>query len=427
MVLARSFDHILTEPIDVSGLRAVVVSAPEQVDTHQRAYVDTELEGHTVRLRARWIAEAEPIAYGAVLRLTGSAQPPRQDSSFDERGFLLAHAAAGTFQVNRLERSSEVAGVAVLRSIHTIRSWLLDRLYRALPPPERQIVSGILLGQRSGLDDRIETAVRATGTTHLLVASGSNVAIIAVILLSVLGVWLSRRWTAGIVMAVLLAFVVITGADASIIRATTFFGLVLLAHLTGRRAHPPTLIAAVALLMVMANPWILFHDVGFQLSFAAIYGLFAIAPWLEAKLPTWLLPHILASTLAAQLCTLPLVLYTFGQASLIAPLSNVIAQLYVETLMAGGAISIALPWFGPLTLATKGVASAFIDSMEWFASLPYAAVQIDPRNWSLTLISLALIGLVLWLQRRFPINKDALGSTFEVNSRSTSKVKESAL
>lgn len=405
MVLAQQSEYVLAETVELSEARAVVVSAPEQVDTHGRAYIDTDLGGRTVRLRARWIAESEPIAYGSVLNLTGTAQPPREDPSFDERGFLLAHGAAGTLQVNSLERTNEVAGVRILRTIHTVRSWLLDRLHRSLPPPQRQIVSGVLLGERSGLGEEIETAFRSTGTTHILVASGTNVSILAMILEGILLGWLGRKWTASLLMLFLISFVVMSGADASVIRASIFFAFIVLASLVGRRVHGPTLIAFVALVMVWLNPWILLSDIAFQLSFAAILGLMLFSEWFEALLPKSTMSTVLAPTLAAQLTTLPVLMYHFGQASLIAPVANLIAVPMVEGLMLGGLLSIIAPW-SVVPQATAGAASALLGSITYLGKIPWAAVTFPAGQWLWTGLACLLIGMVLIVQRRLPISEN---------------------
>ncbi len=399
-VVARSLDQVLTDPIDLVEARAVVVSAPEQVDTYQRAYVDMEIEGRTERLRARWISQAEPVQYGAVLHLTGTAQPPRVELDFDERGFLLAHGTAGTIDVHALQRTDEVAGHPILRSIHHIRTALLDRLHRSLPPPQRQIVSGVLLGERSGLGDELEAAFRRTGTTHILVASGTNVSILAMILAGVLLTWLGRKLTAGALTLFLVTFVVASGADASVIRASVFFAFIVLASLVGRRVHGSTLIAFVALVMVWLNPWILLGDIAFQLSFAAIVGLMQFSAWFEELLPPWFLPAVLGPTLAAQLTTLPVLMYHFGQASLIAPVANLVAVPMVEGLMLGGILSVIAPWSVVFPQATSGAASALVWAIRWLAHIPWATVTFPAGQWLWTGLACLLIGVVVVIQRR---------------------------
>lgn len=405
-LIARQTAFTIPESIELGHQPATVVSAPEPVGTDQRAYIDTSIDGRIVRLRAQWATQAERIGYGTVLEITGTAKPPRQEDDFNERGFLLAHRAAGTAQIQTLTVTADRAGSPLLRLIHGAREWLVGRLAQALPPPTRQVVSGMLLGQRAGLPTDIEDAFRDTGTTHLLVASGSNVSTIAFVIGGFLLLALNRRLTALLVLLLLILFVVISGAEASIIRATCFFSLILLADILGRRPHDLTTIALVGALMVLVNPWVVLYDVGFQLSFAAITGLFTFSAWIETKLPRWMLPNLLGPTLAAQLTTLPILLYVFGQSSLIAPLANVVAGLVNQFLVLSGGLLIVFPWLTPIAWASQGLVGGLVDVLKYLAHVPYATIAISPGNWLPTTLSLLLIGLGLLLRYRFPTLAD---------------------
>lgn len=365
----------------VSDQRVTVVSAPEVEPTRSRAYVDTVLDGQPVRLRATWTSPTE-AQYGDVVRVTGVVLPPEVDSEFNERGFLLAHHAVGTLRAAAFEPTGEQAGSQVLRALHTFRRWLLVRLDAALSAPQEAVVAGILLGEQSALPESIEADFRRTGTTHILVVSGSNVLVVAVIARLAFAV-LGRRGSAVMAATVLLGFVVVTGADASVLRATALYLLVLLAELLGRRVHTATLLVAVALGLVLATPWALLYDISFQLSFAATFGLLVFGERFVGLIPAWLLPEYLAPTLAAELTTLPVLLYHFGTASMVAPLANLLVLPMVPAIMAGGSLSVIFPWLLPIAWATDGLVTVLLRVVAYLGQVPELALLAHHGLWAL--------------------------------------------
>jgi competence protein ComEC len=127
------------------------------------------------------------------------------------------------------------------------------------------------------------------------------------------------------------------GADATVVRAAIMGALfVIAARLMGRPTFAPAGLFTAAIIMTLANPLILW-DVGFQLSFAATLGLMLfVGPWGQwaetwlqtslgsdkAKQLTRLLSEVVFATLAAMLFTLPIILFYFGQLSLVSPVAN---------------------------------------------------------------------------------------------------------
>lgn len=386
----------LASSVELTARRAVIVSPAEPVGQGWRAYLDLELPTGISRVRATWPNFDSEWQYGQVVTVSGQVIPPRSDHTVAERGFLLAHGASGSAQLSQVVDRHQVAGAPILRLLYQWQRWLVERLNQQLHYPYNLVMSGILLGYRSGLPSELEDAFRRTGTSHILVASGSNVVILAAtvgVLLSSLG-W--RRRTL-LLTIILLGFIVITGADASVIRASIFYELTILARLSGRRIHPPTLVSVVGLLMTLTNPWILLYDIAFQLSFAAILGLLVFEDLFQVSLPAWIAPKVLAPTLSAQLGTLPVLIYHFGQVSLIAPLVNALVVPMVEAVMLGGLATILFPWIRIIPWIANGVTGLLVWIVTTSAALPSAAVTLSAQRgwWSggavLIVVSLALL------------------------------------
>ncbi len=203
-----------------------------------------------------------------------------------------------------------------------IREKLLN-IYRSQHLGEEQfeILSALTLGYKRGLDPEIKTVFSSSGAMHVLAVSGLHVGIIYGVLLFILG-FLKRR-KAGRLLFVLLTlfclwtYAFITGLSPSVERAATMFSLLVIGENLKRRINVYNSLAASAMLLLLLNPNNLF-EVGFQLSYAAVFGIVFLQPRLAKTITIktkvgqffWIL---LTVSIAAQLATLPITLYYFNQ------------------------------------------------------------------------------------------------------------------
>ncbi|MBI2003478.1 MAG: ComEC/Rec2 family competence protein [Parcubacteria group bacterium] len=136
------------------------------------------------------------------------------------------------------------------------------------------------------------------------------------------------------------AFTVLTGASASVIRAALMGILVLLAYREGRFYSMTNSIVLAGTVMIALNPKVLRFDAGFQLSFLATLGLVRLAPFFKEKLEK--LPEFFnfkenfVATLSAQLAVLPVILYNFGNFSLVSLPANVLILPIIPVTMLFG-------------------------------------------------------------------------------------------
>lgn len=276
-------------------------------------------------------------------------------------------------------------------------------IQRSFNEPQASLLTGIMLGYQVGMPVELTRAFQATGTTHIIALSGFNVTIIV----SAVGLsfvrLIGRRWAWVPSLLLVIAFVVMTGASASVVRAAIMASLSLLGIFLGRPIHPARLLALTALTMLLVNPLILWHDLGFQLSFLATAGLMFAAPPLAARL-TWIaerwgLRENLATTLGAILATEPLLLWRFGRLSLIAPVVNVVVVPMIPLAMALGGLSLVGLWLPALASPVVAVTDAWLRLIVWCittgANVP--AAQIFPPGAIVTLTAAAMAGLLLFI------------------------------
>ncbi len=222
--------------------------------------------------------------------------------------------------------------------IEKTRREFFAAVYSVLPEPQASLGLGFLVGLRSALPQDLDDQLRVAGLTHIVVASGYNLTIL---------VRLSRRLFAKrskyqalmSSLLLILVFLAITGASPSMVRASVVTVLSLLAWYYGRRFQPLVIILLGAALTAGVNPLYIWYDLGWWLSFLAFAGVLVVGPLLTARLYHGKTPpaliQIAIETMSAQIMVTPLILYTFGQISLVALIANVAVVPLIPLAMAG--------------------------------------------------------------------------------------------
>ncbi len=343
------------------------------------------------------------------LTVPPSAQRPGE---FDYRAYL---ARRGIFVLlNRPTTIQRITGGETawgLAYISQFREHCRQIVLRLLPEPQAALAIGILLGIQAGLPDTARTAFATTGTSHILVVSGWNFTIVAATLAALAALLRLRPWPAfWISLLIMWIYAGFTGASAAVVRAAMMASLALLARTAERQSEPWRLLLAACWLLTLVNPHTLW-DLGFQLSALATASLFAFGKPVEHWLHNvpWLAHPLLAAvrealtaTLAAQVLTLPLMLYHFGNLSLVAPLANIlivpavpIAMLLGMAALIGGLVWLPLgQWLAliawlPLSWITNAALA--------LAQPAWAAIAM-PRFplWLLLVCYTVIAGFWLW-------------------------------
>jgi competence protein ComEC len=302
--------------------------------------------------------------------------------------------------------SYEKFKIKFFQAIFRVKNVFKESISRSVAEPKAAFISGILLGSRADIPTNIKESFNRTSTTHILAISGYNITIIATIISWFFLFFFRRPIAFWFSVAGIFVFAILTGAQASVVRAAIMGILVLLAQREGRLNDPRNALVLTGALMVFINPLILRYDIGFQLSFAATIGLIYAAPLIEKyfeKLPNFFnFRETFVMTLSAQLFVLPLLIYYFKNLSLVSLPTNIIILPLIPYTMALGAISgvagLILPFLGRLVGHFAWLLASFeLGVIQLFAKPRWAAVSTH-FNWLALIIAYALIiGILLWL------------------------------
>jgi len=256
-------------------------------------------------------------------------------------------------------------------------------------PNEKAVASALVLGVRSEFSSDLKNAYADTGATHVLSVSGLHVGLVA----GLLG-WLIKRIKRKKMdrfsqreIAILLAFiwfyVLLTGASASVLRSGLMFSFVILATLVRRKISVYNSLASSAFALLCLEPKFL-YDIGFQLSYLALFGIVFFHPYIykllffKNKFADWAW-NLTAVGFAAQLATLPLGLFYFHQFPTYFWLSGLAVIPLSTVALYSGIALLVCDWIpvlgylaGWLTYCSIAIMNACIFAIQ---SLPFAVIS----------------------------------------------------
>jgi len=226
---------------------------------------------------------------------------------------------------------------------------------------------------------KIQDEFSRTGLSHIVAVSGYNVSMIAVLLMSTLIVCGLYRQQAfwGALLGIGL-FTLLVGAPASAVRAAIMAAVALLATRLGRLGNPTNAILCAACVMLCANPLLLRYDIGFQLSFAATIGIFLFTPFALLSLR---LGDVMATTVAAELFVLPIILFHFHAVPTLSLFANMLVLPLVPLSMLLGSLAGVLAMLFPMGAAVFGfpaflVSHSILAIVHFFAARSFASVVV---------------------------------------------------
>jgi competence protein ComEC len=402
-----------------SGLREItgtVVSYPEWGGNRVRFVLRPEsLPGRVLVDWRRADSDPPDLFYGDRVVVSGTARLPEVFDGFDYPSYLHRQGIFATV----FAESCVVTGVSTgwLRAGDVLRQRLLERLSDRLSASELALAQSLFFGDRSALDDEVETAFSRSGMMHLLAVSGLHLGILLA------GFWFVLRRLGlrpavsyPVVACVALAFLWLVGPRVSLLRASLLFcflasGSVLadLGWILRRSIRPLDGLAAAAILLLILRPSSLL-DVGFQLTFAATWALLWIGrmPRWKAARERWSLRHaarcrwplrrggeLLLVSLSAQAGAAPVIALHFGALHPWSALAGLAAIPLAAASLWFGLLTVLLssvPVLGQVTARTLGGCLAALTwAIGTFGALPGSEIAVSP------VLGVWMIGATLFL------------------------------
>lgn len=206
------------------------------------------------------------------------------------------------------------------------------------------MASSLVLGHKESLDRSLRKSYQRVGMAHVLAVSGLHVGIVFMILNLCLG-WLKlfrggRVWLGAVIIVLMFGYAAMTGFSVSVVRAVVMFSMVQVGIMLSRGSSSLNTLSFAALVILLFYPMSL-YDLGFQLSFLAMLSILTLYPWACALYTPrnvvlrWIYTLSLV-TLTAQVGTLPLAAYTFGNVPLLGLMMTPLLWLTVPAIIVLG-------------------------------------------------------------------------------------------
>lgn len=329
--------------------------------------------------------------------------------AFDAQSYYLYHGYSG---MSFLDESCLIdLGPATSLGSYFSRwqTYLSKQLDLQFPPREAGIAKALILGDKSSIDADLIQAFSNTGAMHVLAVSGLHVGILLYILqffFSRFYRYISKRQALIIALLCIWAFTLLSGASPSVLRSTVMFTTLAFGQLIYIKSDPINSLILSAIMLLSYNPYFL-SDIGFQLSYAALIGIFLFQKRIQNTFTfkhkwmdwTW---NGTAVGIAATITTGPLMLYYFYQFPNYFLLSNISVMILGFALLLGLTVFLVLhktPFINTLIAYITGIMIyLLITSIDLINKLPGSVSNgFHLSGWEV-LLFYVLIGL--WLYQK---------------------------
>ncbi len=422
-----------TSPLALTG---TLVDAPKRTDWSVRFVLEADSAeranqrvGVSGRVQVALYHNEGTAVYpvlmeGDRVRLEGSLESRprwRNPASMDYGAYLQRQGIGAMLTVK------DETGVAFLRPSRrldhrlsaTVRHRVRQTLSRTvLEDGPQGLLLALILADRSGIEDGTLDAFRSTGLMHLLAVSGLHVGLVGLVMYGLLKPVLGRLGVrrrrlevvrAVITLSLLAVYVLVSGASVSVVRAFVMVSALIIGHASERRVDTLNALGVAAVVLLLHRPAALF-DVGFQLSFGAVFAIVTLTPLLTSRVPERIMESrtgtavvgSLATTVAATIGTAPALLHHFGRLPIGGLVLNLPAIPLTAITLGTGLGSVVAAPFEPASRAFGAVAnltgSALITLTETgsdvLGRVAYSAYLDDP--FVLVASALAIAAVSLW-------------------------------
>jgi competence protein ComEC len=292
------------------------------------------------------------LTIGAVIAVRGrfkAINKPKNPYTFDYANYLknkqiFRQISAGKYHYIKQTRS--------LKSLSASwRNTLIKRLEnKGFSTNEFAVFKGLLLGDKSSISTTIRKDYSQAGAMHILAISGLHIGILLYILNFIFKplekIKRGKTVKTSIIISLLWLYAVFTGLSPSVVRAVLMFSFVSVGMNYKRHTNILNTLFSALFILLLSNPFYI-YEVGFQLSFIAVFGIVLIQPKLERLLTinNWFLNYfwqVFTVSLAAQISILPLSLYYFHQFPALFFLTNLFVIPMLTLLLSFGIIVLLL-------------------------------------------------------------------------------------
>ena len=357
--------------------------------------------------------------YGDLIQVEGKLERPTNfstatSSDFDYVSFLAKDDIF--YQMNFVQTKiiSSGNGSYIKNKLFAFKNYFISKINLLIKEPESALLNGLILGAKNSLGKDLQNDFRLAGVSHIVALSGYNITIVAMGIMSVLS-FLPRFISLSFGALGILAFTIMTGGTATVMRASIMALLVLLAKGTNRKYDISRALLLAGVFMFIQNPKILVFDISFQLSFLSTLALILISPIVEKRMTfiteKYQLRELIVATISTQIFVLPFLLYKMGLISIFSLFTNILILPIIPTIMFLGFLTGILAFIStalatPVAFICSLLLSYVLNIIYFFSHLPFSSIIINHFPVSLLALIYAIFLIIIWRAQNFSKIKD---------------------
>ena len=346
--------YISLENVNIVG---TIVSSKKEKQYINEYKIETE-KINNIKLKKKFIllTKNKEIEYGNKIRLEGTYIKPsksRNYRGFDYSNYLKTENIYGTIEQNgKIELIKEKNINYLFINLYKVKNKIIKNINNKFPEETRGLFLGILLGDKSSIEEDVRQNFADSSLSHILAVSGTHISYV-VICISVLfkKLKLNKNIRKVLTSLVLFMYLYLVDFSVSATRAVIMSTIVIMQMLFYRKQDTITTIAFSSIIILINNPYSILN-IGFLLSYGGTIGiiLFVNRISIESKEDFFqrfksYLKDICIVTISAQTIIMPIIIYYFNTISFTFIISNIIASLIIGPIIMIGLVIIAISFF----------------------------------------------------------------------------------
>jgi len=418
---------------DISGTHTEILVdsvSDSQPKAHGQVAVEFKEIGYTQKILALVSANQDP-QFGMHWILSGTLHPseaksisyssddPDNGDHFDYGGYLRSkniYATVASPQIFLIGESTTRYSLThfcnfIMSTAYKLKETLYAKILQEYDSASANLLKAILFGDKSGLNqDQIQEYIRS-GSVHLIAVSGYKLTLLLIFLQTCLRPFLGKKMTFAINSLVCLWYSAVFSFAAPILRVVLMSATFSITEFVGGGYDSLRILIFTAAIMAFQNPLTLAYDSSFLLSFLGVFGIVFLSPIIHKyllsiniKSPKFISEFFFAP-FSAFIFTLPISVYSYGELSLVGPLSSLLLMPLLSPCIILGYLS-ALPLFGFLAaIINKNILWYFNFLPEKLSALSFSSMQINFDGIFVYLVYLTLFMLFVYLKYSKPFAK----------------------
>ena len=345
------------------------------------------------------------LNYGDEIKLYGKIKNPKDfttDSgkNFEYGNYLMLENIYGIVNDPKIIKTGEFSGSYFKKFLFNIRYKFSNALDKNLNYQDSALSRGVLLGEKTGIDNEFRENLARSSTSHIIALSGYNITIVSETIMKLTaGFGLIARSILG--SSAIVLFIILAGSGSSALRAGIMALILIYARARGKTYNAINALILGTCILILINPLSLRYDAGFHLSVLATFGLIVfqlpIATYFIKKHFKKWLAEVLASTISASIMTMPYIAYNMGIVSVLGIFANTIVVPMLPILMLTSFLTgITQIVLGKLAyvfaLPTHAISWIIINTINKIGSIKFAAIYVQ----KVSLVLVILIYIILF-------------------------------